>query len=239
MAFHAQNATMISSIVRFEKNFEFLSKVLCDFDPAGFLVKFQHNDHEESVIQIVESLRFNKKTHDGLKWDSTKSKEKNKDSIVKRYANTLLDCAEFVNKYSSKKDFLDDLLVHYPNGDFQMLIEYFRPKVKHGFSVALTCGFLKEFDNAFRDLPKPDIHVMDTLCALNDFDHGYYKSERKQYECIREMQHLVNDINNKLPDDEPISVYQLDRMIWLICSENFYLDIKGNAKSVYLRKLCD
>jgi hypothetical protein len=31
LAFHAQNATLISNIVSFERNFPFLKRVLCDF----------------------------------------------------------------------------------------------------------------------------------------------------------------------------------------------------------------
>lgn len=42
LAFHAQNATMISSIVNFAKNQDFLNKNLCNFNPQKFL-KLYHN----------------------------------------------------------------------------------------------------------------------------------------------------------------------------------------------------
>ena len=41
----------------------------------------------------------------------------------------------------------------------------------------------------------------------------------------------------KLPQDKQISVYQLDRMIWLICSGDFYLDKIDVNKSVYLQRI--
>lgn len=86
----------------------------------------------------------------------------------------------------------------------------------------MTCDFLKEFDIAFSDLPKPDIHIKDTLCAFLGRDDGYYNSEKREYECIKDLQRIVAEINESLDAKKKIAVYQLDRMIWLICSGNFF-----------------
>ena len=40
LAFHAQNATIISNIVKFNKNFDFLSRVFCGFKIKDFLKKY-------------------------------------------------------------------------------------------------------------------------------------------------------------------------------------------------------
>ncbi len=231
MAFHAQNATMISNIVRFERNIEFLSRALCSFNPESFLKTYECDDRNTSVDIIVEALRC------GLKWDSSKSREKNKDSIANRYANTLLDCANFVNEFSDKEAFLNNLISHYQNNDYIRLIKYFRSKVTHGFSVALTCDFLKEFDLVFNDLPKPDVHIKDTLCTLLGHEDRYYEREKKEYECIADMRRITSDINKALPQNKQITVYKLDRMIWLICSGKFFLDNTSDAKSKYLQAI--
>lgn len=231
MAFHAQNATMISNIVSFEKNRDFLEKVLCDFEPKAFLKRYKN-----SVENLVETFRFNEKTGEGLKWNSSKSKEKNKDAIAKRYANTLFDCANYLSKFKDKKDVLNDLSKKYIAGDFEKLIKYFRSKIKHGFSVALTCDFLKEFDRTF-DLPKPDIHIKDVLCCYKGFEEDYYSGQKKEYECIRDMIELTKSINDNLPNEKMITVYQLDRMIWLICSGRFFLHNTEDSKSKYLATL--
>ena len=237
IAFHAQNATMISSIVKFERNVEFLSAALCSFDPDLFCKTYSANNREESVQKIVDKLRFDPKTGLGLTWDSSKSMEKNKDKIVRRYANTLIDAAEFVSRFDSREEFLYDLLSHYKNNNYSELIKYFRKNIQHGFSVALTCDFLKEFDRSFSDLPKPDVHIKDTLCALYGYEKNYYNTERKEQECIGTMQTLVKQINAQLPQDERITVYQLDRMIWLICSGYFFLDDAGDYKEKYINAI--
>lgn len=51
------------------------------------------------------------------------------------------------------------------------------------------------------------------------------------------MQQLTEKINASLPIDKHITVYQLDRMIWLICSGNFYLHNIEDPKTLYLNKL--
>lgn len=233
MAFHAQNATMISNIVNFERNLIFLDKTLCGFDPAAFLQKYPIDKREDSVLRLVEDLRYSEATDEGLRWRTDKNKTEKKDSLIKRYSNTLIESAEFVNSFKDEKAFLDDLLDHYTNKDYKSLIKYFRSRVTVGFSVALTCDFLKEFDKHFCDLPKPDIHIKDTLCSLYGLEQNYYSGEKKEYECIATMQTITREINESLDSKQKITVYQLDRMIWLICSGNFFLDARLN-KEKYL-----
>ena len=237
IAFHAQNATMISSIVKFETNIEFLKETLCQFDPDRFLHTFSVGTRDESVKRITEALRYNETSGAGLKWNSGKSKEENKDRIIKRYANTLLDAAAFVNEFNSRAEFLAELLLHYPDADYEQVISFFRSKIPHGFSIALTCDFLKEFDTHFSDLPKPDIHIKDTLCALLGLDDGYYNNPKRELDCIKKMREIVCEINSQMDPEEQVTVYQVDRMIWLICSGNFYLDVADNYKETYLRVL--
>ena len=74
-----------------------------------------------------------------------------------------------------------------------------------------------------------------------NFDEDYYKSksDKKEYECIGIMQKLVEQINKKLSKEEQITVYQLDRMIWLVCSGNFFLDNTKGYKDRYLKSLAE
>ena len=236
MAFHAQNATLISNIVKFMRNIEFLKETLCNFEPDQFLAKYTSNKktRDESVSAIVENLRWSEKNIKGLKWDTSKSKPENRDAIAKRYANTLLDCAIFLEKYKGREDFKKDLENHLEKSGYKGLIQFFRENVPNGFSIALSCDFLKEFDRAF-DLPKPDIHIKDTLCAYLNLEDGYYHTEKREYECINQFIEIVKEINLNL--EHKITVYQLDRMIWLICSESFFLDTTGNSKERYLSEI--
>jgi len=236
MAFHAQNATMISNIVNFEKNLAFLDKLTFGFEPKKFLKKYSSNDREKDVEKLVEVFRYDeKKNPHGLRWNSNKSKPKNKDAIAKRYANCLLDCSKYLSQFNIRQDVVDDLLKHYTNNDYRKLVKYFRKNIQSGYSVALTCDFLKEFDRKF-DLPKPDIHIMDTLTTYYQYDDDYYKkNDSRAFECIDDFVALVEEINTKLK--KSITVYQLDRMVWLICSGKFFLDNIQDTKTEYLKQI--
>lgn len=237
MAFHAQNATLISKIVNFEKNIPFLKRVLCGFDPKKFLSEYRE---AESVVEV---LRYDGDKQEGLKWNDHKNKRERKDSLITGYAQALIDCANYLKNFKDAEAVRVDLESHYVRSnnkmDYENLIEYFHGIIPHRFSIALTCDFLKEFDTKFSDLCKPDIHVKDTLCALLGKKNGYYFTLKREYECIGQMQELVKLINEKLPKEEKITVYKLDRMIWLICSGNFFLHNTKSIKDTYLTNIND
>ena len=230
MLFHAQNATMISNIVKFEKNYAFLKKITCDFNPTNFFNKYNGSD---AVEKIVEDLRA--KNGEGLVWNSDKS-TKHKDGIIKRYAKSMLECANYLKRFATDAAVLADLKSH--NEDFESLVSYFRSNIKNGFSVALTCDFLKEYDRAF-DLPKPDVHIKDIVAAKNSHSPNYYNNEKRELELVKEMITITEDINNelKIRGKKPITVYQLDRMLWLVCTENFFLHNEPNNKKAFIQRV--
>ena len=231
MAFHAQNATLISNIVNFESNIDFLKRVLCDFKPEKFLTEY-----EEKVESVVEALRYAANNPEGLKWNDKKNKTARKDSLITGYAQALIECAGYLSECRDREAVLNKLKSSYKDEtDYKKLIETFHEKIPHRYSIALTCDFLKEFDEEFSFLCKPDVHIKDTLCVLLNKEENYYRTAKREYECIGEMQELVKLIN--VGEAKKITVYQLDRMIWLICSEKFFLDGVRSAKSEYLNKI--
>ena len=247
LAFHAQNATMISNIVKFEENYDFLYSVCCGFNPTQFFDKYcqPNTSFDEQVNAIVSDLRYDPITNpDGLVWDSTKSKEENKDNIAKRYAKALIKGATYLKGFTTKQQLIDDILAHKTQycrsgvvDENKKMIDYFIEKMGKGsgFSVALTCDFLKELDEEFDFLAKPDIHIMDVMAAFkNKAKDYYYYGDAKKRECLRDFQKLVANINEALSKDNQITVYKLDRMIWLICSGKFFLDNVGLEKKDYL-----
>lgn len=235
MAFHAQNATMISNIVNFKKNLTFLDELTFKFNPKKFNEEYNTGNRDRDVQALVEKLKYDENTNpNGLHWDSNKNKREKKDVIAKRYASCLLDCSEYLNQFNTENDVVNDLIQHYTNNNYRELVEYFRKKFKRGsgISVALACDFLKEFNKKF-DLPKPDTHIMDTLGKYKNCK--YKQSVNGALDCIGDFIALVNEINTQLK--KPITVYQLDRMIWLICSNKFFLDNIQDAKSEYLKQI--
>ena len=231
---HTQNGTMINSIVDFIRNYDFLRKVTCDFKPQDFLDKFNYSneyDRKKSVSRIVEALRYNENNNpNGLKWKTDKSQKK--DSIIIRFSDSLIDGAVYLSKFQNKKDVIEDFNKHYDT--VENLITYAKNNFKHGFSVALCCDFLKELSSVFV-LPKPDVHIMDVMAKFKGYDFKYYKkNESRAYECIRDFIEIVNQIKNQ---DSSMTVYKLDRQIWLCCTGNFFLDIKFDIKDTFLKKI--
>lgn len=234
MLFHVQNATMISNIVKFKDNYHFLKEITCNFVPNDFLKKY------ENVDSFVNALRYNENSNpNGLVWDSSKSE--NKDSIAKRFAKAAFACAEYLNGFSNEEAVLEKLKGVYEDAknDEKKLINYFRSEIKSGFSIALTCDFLKEFNEYFEFLPKPDIHIKDAISALNG-RVNYYHTESREIDLIKEVQKITELINNELKSKgeiEEITVYQLDRMIWLICSGKFFLHDDKYGKGAYIYEI--
>ena len=232
IAFHGQNATMISNIIQFEKNFEKLDRLLCGFNPLQFLALYDAAaSRDEKVANLIAAFK-----ESGFHWNTEKS-IKRPNAIITRYANMLLDAAEYLKGFSTKQEIVADLQSH--NSCTKELVKYFRSKIRSGYSIALTCDFLKEFDEAFCNLPKPDIHIKDVLCAYLKLANGYYNTESREYECIAQMQALTDQINmSRIADGtKEITVYQLDRMIWLVCNGFVFLDTKRSSKQRYIDQI--
>jgi hypothetical protein len=190
-----------------------------------------YNVKSNRIDALVDDLRWNDAMQEGLKWDSTKSVKK--DHIAKLVAQSMFECAEYLIQFNSRQEVLNDLQGHAVST--KSLIEYFSSKIKTGFSVALSCDFLKEFDVCFEYLPKPDVHIRNVIEALKG------RSYQKDIDLVTEVQTMVSNINTQLTSkgDAPITVYQLDRMIWLVCTGNFFIPghPNGTTKQVYISML--
>lgn len=230
LAFHGQNGAKIGNTVNFNANIVTLDNELCKFNPGEFLQKYKLTE----INKDNKNSEYNKKRIEDA--SETLSKRlcevlhrEDKNQLLPRYAKTLLYSAIYVNSFKNKQDIIDDLKENYK--DAKKLIDYFRKQIPVGFRAALACDFLKEFDKSF-DLPKPDTHLINTLNAF-----GINCEE--VYEYINEMKNLTENINKSLKDEEKLTVYKFDRMIYLVCSQNFFLDKKdrNSIKKIYWKKL--
>ena len=87
-----------------------------------------------------------------------------------------------------------------------------------GIQFALACNWLKELGLTY--YPKPDIHMVKVFSALG-------VCEENQIECYKAMIALAKKCN--------VNTYQLDKVVWLICSGNYYRQENVEIKSKKLR----
>ena len=66
-------------------------------------------------------------------------------------------------------------------------------------------------------LAKPDIHINEVYKAIVN------KDKFKDYDVMKFMFNWARTIKDE-KFDKNISVYKLDKIIWLACTGNFYLD---------------
>lgn len=229
LIFHAQNVgSQLRSIVNYDENYPYIEKVLCSFDANKVSSKYVGTVGVEEMRREFEKF---------MKVDYSKSK--NPGSLLKNYSKCIIDCANYLKRFSSRKDVLDDLLLNYcgQNKNYQTLLDYFGKSITSTqYGIALRCDFLKEFDSAFEDLPKPDRHIRHVIGKLlyGDVQH-YSDSKADLYDLIEDFQTIVKNINTKFPL-EKLTVYKLDRMIYIICSGSFFLS-SGSIKDNYLNAI--
>ena len=88
-----------------------------------------------------------------------------------------------------------------------------------GLGLALVCDWLKECGSYW--LAKPDIHIAKVYRVLNGLDETK-KSTNEELKVIKYMYDWADEIKNSGIDDN-MTAYKLDKIIWLICTGEFYL----------------
>ena len=86
-----------------------------------------------------------------------------------------------------------------------------------GFS--LVCNALKEL--GYSEYPKPDVHLKDVISTAGFCEHD-------DHAVFETIVNISNEVQYK--GDKTATPYKIDKIIWLICSGNFYLD-NINGKS--------
>ena len=94
----------------------------------------------------------------------------------------------------------------------------------HGLGPALARDFLKECGCIW--LAKPDIHIIEVFRRIKLIDSskaaGYYMKEKGARELCDAVLTFAREAANGKGDDS-ITPYKIDKMVWLLCTGNFYL----------------
>ena len=203
LSFHAQNVgTSKSAIIKFpqddqQSRMKEFKEIFCDFDPKKFLDKYEKvDDFFDTFINKFQIPRV-----------SSKSKTKNeKRSVSYQYCRSVYSIAMLLASFPTANDFKNQI-----DKLGEMAIFYLKYELD-GFDIALACDFLKEYGY---DLAKPDLQIIRILIALGFIDESTDTS-KTAYKAVKEMKRIANEMG--------ISVYELDKIWWLIGTETFYLD---------------
>ena len=132
-----------------------------------------------------------------------------------KWSCSIIDSAKFVNEFKTINEFRGFIAqFNYDLAIRTALPLLISTKIK-GIGFALACDFLKEL--GYVDYVKPDIHLID-IC----YKAGLCEDRNE----IKVFETMV-----KIADECKITPYKLDKIFWLICSGNYYIDkinIKGH-----------
>lgn len=208
-----QNSGMMANTILFgSANNSIIKEVMCNYDSALAFKKYK------SWQDI-----YNAFLSEGI---SDKGSGKNKETNWGKYCKGLYEGLQFLNEGGGS--LIRELsLSRELNKDNLKRVKDISKRI-HGLGFALTCDWLKECGCTW--LAKPDTHVNDVVKALRN------TRVVTDEEVLDEVYSWANEI--KLSGiDLDITTYKLDRIIWLLCTENFFLDKKSSGKDALIRKI--
>jgi thermostable 8-oxoguanine DNA glycosylase len=173
-----------------------LGPVLCDFEPAEVLEKYQ-SDWEEVLDDVVAQLK------------PRGSIRRTPRSIWPRYCRTILSSAKFLSQFESASDFYEwvDLFDRDERARAALLLLLDREI--EGFGFALACDFVMGL--GYENFSKPDVHIKDIFQRLGLCPWG-----TSDYEVFKAVARVARDIG--------VTPYNVDKLFWLIGSGYFYED---------------
>ncbi len=191
----AQNANMKVGVVgRAIKGVENLAIVLCDFDPAAVVDKYD-TDADKLLEDIVRQLQPNGEIR------------RTRRSIWPQYCRSALSGARFFAQFGSSDAFYEWADSFNRQDEWCAALPLLLDKEVRGLGFALACDFLKEL--GYVNFAKPDVHLSDifkklSLCDSSAEDYGVFKA------IIRVARHCG------------VPPYEVDKMFWLTGSGFFY-----------------
>lgn len=207
LASSLQNSGMMHNSIKFnddEKRRKQIEAVLCNWN-----IKLAR----KKLID-VETIYANFEQLD----NGTHSKETN----WEKYCKGLYDGLQFLDA----KNGIDEInsLINYKfteiSDEFSKLLKRVEAIEKqiYGLGFALTCDWLKECGCEW--LAKPDVHIME---VVKYFKKKEKISNKEVLEFIFDWSKLVNSTS-----------YKIDKIIWLLCTGNFYLtEAKFGRSAIY------
>lgn len=142
-----------------------------------------------------------------------------------KWSCSVVDSAKFVKGFKDAADF-DEFVKRFDyNAASRLALPLLIQSRVRGIGFALACDLLKEL--GYTNYPKPDVHMIDAFHALG-------LCERDPISAFDAIERMADDCKSV---DPGITPYRVDKVIWLICSGNYYnenppIRIKGQKKEL-------
>lgn len=188
-----------------------IKKVLCDYDVMKAINKYQ--DWKSLYDAILAA---------GIKDNGIK---KERESNWEKYCRGLYDGIRFLTDSKGEEE-INNLIDAHNLIPLNAKIERIKKISKeiHGFGFALTCDWLKECGCIW--LAKPDVHIK---TVVNYMRNGQINDKISDSDVIREVYNWAEDIGRK-----DVTPYKIDKIIWLLCTGNFYLNNKSIGRNAVI-----
>lgn len=179
------------------------------------VIKFlQRKDAIKSILCNYDFKEISKLTPDSLyrqfriKFGVT-SVDSSHNSWLK-FSKSAISSAKFMTEFKNAEDFKTFVKQFDYNIHTRMALPLLIAQKIHGFQFALSCDCLKEL--GFTNYCKPDVHIIEVLEQTGI-------STKEPIDVFEAITRMAKDCNT--------TPYKIDKIMWLICSGNFYLnDIK-------------
>lgn len=192
----AQNSNMRSGVIgKAIGGVERLGSVLCDFEPVA-VVQHYKDDPDRVLDTIVARLRPAGKVRRGAR------------SLWPKYCRTILSAARFMSDFRDANDFYQWVDFFDRDDRARLALPLLLKHRIDGIGFPLACDFLKEL--GYAGFAKPDVHLKRILVGL-----GLSSSAEDG---------IVFDAVARVAHHCVVTLYEVDKLFWLIGSGNFYLD---------------
>lgn len=204
LASSIQNSGMMHNSIKFNgENFEHIRTKLYNFDVEESLKNYSSYNELYNAFTNFGTMDKGMKNTKETNWE--------------RYSKGIFDGLVFLGRENGKEK-IEELIKLGEGKEFSKkfidVIEEIQSRI-HGLGFALTCDWLKECGCTW--LAKPDIHINEVYKSIVN------KEKFKDYDVMKFMFNWAEILKNEKVD-EKISAYKLDKIIWLNCTGNFYLN---------------
>lgn len=129
-----------------------------------------------------------------------------------KWLHSVIDSAKFLITFKNYNDFKRFTAQFNYNVTTRTALPLLLSAKISGIGFALACDILKEIGNI--NYIKPDVHIIDICYELGLCD------SKNPITVFETMIHIA--------EENKITPYKLDKILWLICSGNYYLDNKND-----------